>query len=288
VSVDLVRVETDDGIPLDGALRRPAANSPTQLGLDLVICHHGVGGKFYDPHFFDAVGDDLLRAGCSMLRVNSRGHDMAFAMPRGQLGSAFEIVDDCRHDWKAWLDFAERDGYRHVGLWGHSLGAVKTIYYLAQVPDPRVVCAIATSPPRFSYSMFLASDAGARFKQDFERATQLVQRGQGETIIEVSVPPSGRLFSARTYLDKYGPADRYDYFAGLPQVPVPLLLTLGSLEDLMTFQTLAVRGPSLHDELPHVTYAAIDGADHFYTTRTNELTATVRRWLDNVVAATPV
>jgi alpha-beta hydrolase superfamily lysophospholipase len=141
--------------------------------------------NFYPRHYpFDALGEDLLRAGCAVLRANNRGHDTPFPTRRGTLGSAFEIVDDCRHDWKAWLDFAERGGYRRVALWGVSVGAVKTIYYFAQVPEQRVVCAIASSPPCFSSSMFLDSDPGADFKKDFDRASQLIQRGQGNTIIE--------------------------------------------------------------------------------------------------------
>jgi pimeloyl-ACP methyl ester carboxylesterase len=262
-----------------------------QLGVDLVICHHGAGGNFYrrfsrQPSLVDTVGDDLLRAGCAVLRVNNRGHDTAYPMGRVALGSAFEIVDDCRHDWKAWLDFAESGGYRHVVLWGHSLGAVKTIYYLAQVQDQRVGCAIASSPPRFSYSMYLDSEAGAHFQEDLARATQLIERGQGSSIVEVDVPPPpapdlGKFwFSARSYIDKYGPEDRYDYFKCLPQVRLPLLLTLGSLEGtLLQFEPLAVRGSSLHDELPHVQYATIEGADHAYTNHTAELSETIRGWL---------
>jgi pimeloyl-ACP methyl ester carboxylesterase len=292
VNVDLVSVETDDGVLLDGVLRRPASNSPRQFSVDLVICHHGTGGNFYrrlssrQPFLFDTVGDDLLRAGCAVLRVNNRGHDTAFLTPRGTLGSALEIVDECRHDWKAWLDFAERGGYRRVALWGHSLGAVKTIYYLANVPEQRVVCAVSSSPPRFSYSMYLESDAGADFRNDLARATQLIERGDGNSIIEVSVPPQvvpglGKFwFSARSYIDKYGPEDRYDYFKYLPQVRVPLLMTLGSLEEtLLQFESLAVRGPSLHDELPHAQFASVDGADHSYSDRTTELSETIRRWL---------
>jgi pimeloyl-ACP methyl ester carboxylesterase len=288
VNVDLVSVETEDGVHLDGALRMPMSNSTVQFGLDLVICHHGVAGNFYRPSLFDAVGDDLLRAGCAVLRANSRGHDTAFpvgvdhaqASVGVSLGAAFEIVDDCRHDWKAWLDFAERSGYRNVALWGHSLGAV-TIYYLANVPEQRVECAIVSSPPRFSYSMFLASAAGARFEEDLQRATQLIQRGEPETIIYVSVPPPpGRLFTVRSHVDKYWPADRYDYFKYVPKVRMPLLLTLGSLEaTLLQFEPLALRGPSLHDELRHIELASIDGADHSCRNRTAELSKTIRRWL---------
>jgi pimeloyl-ACP methyl ester carboxylesterase len=235
-----------------------------------------------------------VSAGCAVPRVNNRGHDTAFLTPRGTLGSALEIVDECRHDWRAWLDFAERGGYRRVALWGHSLGAVKTIYYLANVPEQRVVCAIASSPPRFSYSMYLDSEAGADFKDDLARATQLLERGVGNTIVEVSVPPQpvpdlGKFwFSARSYIDKYGPEDRYDYFKYLPQVRVPLLLTLGSLEaTLLQFEPLAVRGPSLHDELPQVQFATVDGADHSYSNRSTELSETIRRWLGTVAAPTP-
>jgi hypothetical protein len=49
------------------------------------------------------------------------------------------------HQYSPWLDFAERGGYRNVARWGHSLGAVKTIYYLAQVPEQRAACAITAS-----------------------------------------------------------------------------------------------------------------------------------------------
>jgi hypothetical protein len=74
------------------------------------------------------------------------------------------------------------------------------------------------------------------------------------------------------------PVDRYDYFEYLPKVRVPLLLTLGSLEAaLLQFEPLALRGPSLHDELPHMEFASVDGADHSYRNRTAELSETIRK-----------
>jgi pimeloyl-ACP methyl ester carboxylesterase len=270
-------------VRLDGALRTPPAGSAPGTGVELVICHHGHGGNFYNSSFFDAAADTFLSDGCAMLRVNSRGHDLAYASPGGRLGAAFEIVDDCRHDWKAWIDLAERSGYKRLAVWGHSLGAVKTIYYLAQTGDPRVVCAVASSPPQFSYATYLASDVGARFDFDLDRASQLLQVGQPEALVETAVPlPT--FFAARTYVDKYGPADRYDYFQHLPSVRVPLLLTLGSLEDGINFEPLATRGPALHTELPLVRYAAIDGADHSYAAKTAELTGVVRTWLNDVAS----
>jgi hypothetical protein len=44
--VDLVNVTTPDGMRLDGTWRMPAVQRASQLGVDVVILHHGVGGNF--------------------------------------------------------------------------------------------------------------------------------------------------------------------------------------------------------------------------------------------------
>jgi pimeloyl-ACP methyl ester carboxylesterase len=288
MNIELVNVQTIDDVRLDGSLRTATSAGTVRLGVDLVICHHGVGSNFYRPSFFDFMGDALLEAGCAILRVNNRGHDQAYYMADRPLGAAYEVLDDCRLDFAAWLDFAEARGFRRVALWGHSLGAVKTVYFLSVEHDARVVCAVASSPPRFSHAAYLASDDGVRFKADIERAQQLVRGGLPDGLLEAEVPQA-RPFSARTYLDKYGPADRYDYFQHLPNARVPLLLTLGSLErDNVSFAPLAERGPSMRSTWSNISYQLIDGADHFYTDRTANLWDEVRAWLQRVAAPEPV
>ncbi len=73
--VDLVNVTTRDGIRLDGTWRKPSVQRAPQLGVDVVILHHGVGGNFYSPGMFEQYSDALLEQGCAVLRVNNRGHD---------------------------------------------------------------------------------------------------------------------------------------------------------------------------------------------------------------------
>jgi hypothetical protein len=51
--VDLVNVTTRDGIRLDGTWRKPSVQRASQLGVDVVILHHGVGGNFYSPGMFE-------------------------------------------------------------------------------------------------------------------------------------------------------------------------------------------------------------------------------------------
>lgn len=283
MQVELVHHITSDQVPLDGYLRTPPS-SVSRGPLDLVICHHGVGSKFYTPSFFDRVGDALLERGCAVLRVNNRGHDDGFLVGERAFGAAFEIVDECRLDITAWLDFAEARGFSRIGLWGHSLGAVKTVYYLSVQDDPRITCAVASSPPRFNHAMFASSSQGQCFQSDIQRAQALVAAGTPEELLRAQIP-TPRRFSARTYLDKYGVDARYDYLEHLPRVQKPLLLTVGSLEDgNVSFSGLVHDGPNFHTRWANVDFAAIDGADHGYTGRDAQLWSAVEVWLTRVSA----
>lgn len=91
---------------------------------------------------FDEYGEALLARGCAVLRVNCRGHDpVCRALVFGEykkMGAAYEDMEGCLEDWAAWIEFAQAAGYRRIGLWGHSLGATKSIYYMAVRKDPRV------------------------------------------------------------------------------------------------------------------------------------------------------
>ena len=43
-----------------------------------VILHHGFSGSFYAPSYFSQVQESFASAGIAVLRVNSRGHDLAY------------------------------------------------------------------------------------------------------------------------------------------------------------------------------------------------------------------
>ena len=165
MQVDLVQVTTRDGLRLDGMLQAPAAGAAPALAVDGFCLVHGTGGNFYSSTLFDAVGERLLQLGCAVLRVNTRGHDgistAQTAKGGRRLGAAYEVVDDCRHDLAAWVDWLRQQAGPRVGLIGHSLGAVKCLYALAQEPQIGVACIVGVSPPRLSYSWFCTSPEGS-------------------------------------------------------------------------------------------------------------------------------
>jgi pimeloyl-ACP methyl ester carboxylesterase len=282
VLVDLVQTTTADGVRLDGMLQTPTGKSV--LPLDAVCLVHGTGGNFYSSTLFDAVGERFLALGCAVLRVNTRGHDgisnAVTARGGRRLGAAYEVVDDCRHDLAAWVEWLrERIGPR-VGLVGHSLGAVKCLYALAQTAPPSTVCVVAVSPPCLSYSWFCTTAKRDEFLQTYNLAQQHLDGGRPDVLLDVKFPLPFAI-TAAGYVEKYGPDERYNYLRLLPAVKCPTLVTLGSIEvrDNAAFQGAPEALQELSAKQPNLQTVLIEGADHFYSGVRPQVVAALESWL---------
>ncbi len=286
--VELVQATTADGLRLDGALlprrERGAAGAGNDLGLDAVLCLHGAGSHFYGSSIFPGLLDTFAELGLAVLRVNTRGHDIVStaASERGpkRLGGAFEIVDDCRHDVAGWLDFLVERGLPRVAVVGHSLGAVKAIYALSHAPHEAARGVVAISPPRLSYRHFRQSPRDAEFFAAITTAQEHVAAGRGAALMEVTFPLP-YLITAAGYVDKYGPAERYNFVELLDRTPCPALFTFGEVEmennaaffGLAEAVERAPAGPFDRD------VATIAGANHFYVGTTSALAECIAGWL---------
>lgn len=279
--VDLVQTTTRDGIRLDGMFQ--PAQVPPSLPVDAFCLVHGTGGNFYSSSLFEAIGQRLLQLGCGVLRVNTRGHDgMSTAVTaKGGLrqGAAYEVVDDCRHDLTAWLDWLRGNAGQRVGLIGHSLGAVKAIFTLAQEPLD-LAALIAISPPRLSYSWFCSSPEGKDFRQTYQRAEALVHAGEPTALLEVKLPLPF-IITAAGYVEKYGPDERYNYLKYLPSLRQRALVTFGSIEveNNMAFRSAPDAVAELARKHTNLAVTTVAGADHYYTNGRAALVEQVERWL---------
>ena len=286
--VDLVQTTTRDGVRLDGAYLAPAGSTPPAVGVDAFCLVHGTGGNFYGSTLFDAVAERLLGLGCGVLRVNTRGHDgisnAVTARGGRRLGAAYEVVDECRHDLAAWVDWLRVRAGPRVALVGHSLGAVKCLYALAHEPQLGVSGAVAISPPRLSYAWFCTSPEGPQFLETYRQAEAAVAAGQPLALLDVTLPLPV-VITAAGYVEKYGPDERYNYLLFLVSVRCPVLVTLGAVE---VESNMAFRGASevlaeLAARRPHLTPLTIAGADHFYTAGRAQLLDGVPTWLAGAV-----
>ncbi len=289
--VELVRTTTRDGLRLDGALALPD-NSRREAASSLppaAILLHGVAGNFYTSSTFEPLIPKLQSLGMAVLAVNTRGHDSVFGSMAGnvrrRLGAAYETVDECRLDVAAWIDLLASRGHERVVLIGHSLGAIKAVYAPAHDEWPQVAAVVAASPPRLSCAAFLNSGESSVFRESLSTAEQMVAAGQGDALFTGKFP-FPLLITASGYIDKYGPAERYNILRFAANLPCPALFTYGSKE--LSHGGIAFAGlPEALLELPHShrrSVVVIDGADHVYSGTSEMLAAAIAGWLPTSTA----
>lgn len=283
--VDLVRVTTKDGLRLDGALRLPPEGVLCQTSLDAVLFLHGVGSNFYTSGTLDGIAARLHKLGLALLPVNTRGHDNIYAASanfgRRLQGAAYEVVDECRHDVRAWVEFLTSRGYQNILLMGHSLGAIKAIYSQVHEPLPEIVGVVAMSPPRLSHRAFLQSRESSIYFASLATAEQMVAEGRGDDLFLAKFP-FPLMITASGYIDKYGPGERYNITRFGNQVPVPILFTYGSKEVADgggPFAGVPEVLANLPREQDALDVAVIAGGDHFYTGVYDGLAEEVEEWL---------
>jgi pimeloyl-ACP methyl ester carboxylesterase len=154
-----------------------------------------------------------------------------------RVGGVLERFADCRYDIQAFLDVLARRAPGPVILQGHSHGALKAAYYLAQTADPRIVALILLSP---SDDLGVQRrKLGARFEAALDCARELLATGRPEALMPVKYFPDP--LSAQTYLDTFGPdsplalanvsqTDRKE-FPELAAIRVPVLAAVGTVEE---------------------------------------------------------
>lgn len=170
-------IPTKRGTVLDGVLFA-AEKADTVL-----IAITGIHGNFYSNPFYYNIGDTMNAAGMDFIYAQTNdafGQIETYNVKAGQkeiIGSWNEDFAYTDEDIEGYLDFAEKAGYRHIILAGHSLGANKVIYYLSRHHDTRVEHFVLLSPANIGY---LTSNVTEREK-DIIR--QQVERGEGNKLL---------------------------------------------------------------------------------------------------------
>jgi len=298
MKVEIVEVTTDDGLVHSGAFLDAVQRANEVAGIDVVLMMHGNSSNFYQP-FYHYFAEELARLGCPSLRTNNRGHDVvsratgarnnvsaveAFhEAPAQFFGTAYEKIDDCRRDWRAWITYLWDRGYRKILVWGHSRGAVKTGYYMGVEDDPRVTACVIASPPWFSYSRWMKSPQAKIFESHLAEAKMWVDRGEPDRLIRVKVPME-YVSGAANYLDKYGPDERYNVMRYIRKITCPVLALTGTVEveRRFAFDGLPEAFEHVRGTKPNLTHVSIPDGDHLYTGKQEFVLASVLAWLKGI------
>lgn len=144
---------------LDGVLFGAPGDSDT-----VVIAITGIHGNFYSNPFYVNFGQTLNEGGIDFVYAQTCD---AFGQIRTKdwrtgkqviIGSQTEDFNDTVDDVGAYVNWASDQGYSHIYLGDHSLGANKVIRYLSETHDPRVERFILLSPANLTHMTSVTSE----------------------------------------------------------------------------------------------------------------------------------
>lgn len=175
-----LNVPTRRGVVLNGVLFRQEEKKTADT---VMIAITGIHGNFYSNPFYYNIGDTLNVGGIDFVYAQTNdafGQIETVNVNSGKteiIGSWNERFSYTDEDIEAYLTFAAQEGYAHIILAGHSLGANKVIYYLSRHHDPRVEHFFLLSPANLTYMM---SGVTRREKQIIR---EQVERGDGDKML---------------------------------------------------------------------------------------------------------
>ncbi|MBS6256030.1 alpha/beta fold hydrolase [Megasphaera massiliensis] len=175
-----LNVPTNRGVVLNGVLFR---NQKERKADTVMIAITGIHGNFYSNPFYYNIGDTLNSGDIDFIyaQTNNAFSEIPTVNVRtgkeetiGSWNERFAYTDD---DLDAYITFAQQEGYKHIILGGHSLGANKVIYYLSRHHDKRVEHFFLLSPANLTYMM---SGVTNREKTLIK---EQVERGDGDKML---------------------------------------------------------------------------------------------------------
>lgn len=147
---------TKRGVILNGVLFRPQSERKANT---VMIAITGIHGNFYSNPFYYNIGDTLNGGGIDFIYAQTNdafGQIKTFNVNTKRqeiIGSWNERFAWTDEDIDAYLTFARNEGYKHIILAGHSLGANKVIYYLSRHHDSPAEHFFLLSPANLTHMM---------------------------------------------------------------------------------------------------------------------------------------
>jgi pimeloyl-ACP methyl ester carboxylesterase len=272
IQTQLLEYRTSDNERLHGLLFTPASASTNDLALIMV---HGVAMNFYLPPLA-RFGQLLAEAGHHCFVINTRGHD--WICRAGNLtkfgGAAYETFEESLLDLDGAVARMAQMGYRRFILLGHSLGCVKSLIYQGTRRRRDVAGVISCSCPKQFYSA--RAQEQPEFTEMMATAERMITEGKGQDFLWAQTSGSLGIFTATTYVNKYGRDEKNDVRSHAARLGCPHLLIAGGAEH-PSFpeyaKALAKAGGS------SASFRIVPASNHFYTNHEPAVVQIIAEWL---------
>ena len=283
----LVRINSLDNIEQPGILYTPNSNTKK-----LVIHVHGLNGNFYENRFLDNIARAYTDKNYAFLTFNNRGRDYIVDLIKGEdfvtIGGSLERFKDCILDIDGVVKWAKENNYTEIVLEGHSYGCNKILYYYNKKKDDSIKKIVLLAPCDVPSEgiKFIEKEEYSKTKEESER---LVKEGKEEELIYTSIMANHRIAAGTYYYDFLpgGEDDFIRYVDGpnaksevLSNINIPTLIIFGDVDECVLTQPINVVTSYLKNNIKDCNIEIIEGANHSYINRYNELEKTIRDNID--------
>jgi predicted alpha/beta-fold hydrolase len=287
------RITTKDNLELAGLLYEPDFSSKK-----ILVHVHGMAGNFYENKFLDFIAQTLTKNGIAFFVFNNRGCEFIKDLYRIKdnkrtilrLGNAYEVFEDSALDIKAAIDFVNVRGFSEIHLSGHSLGAPKVAYYVAEENDNRLSSAIFLSPS----DMVGLIKMDKYHERDERVAREMIAEGKGGDLLPFPVLWDLSPLSAKTYIslgDKDSKVAIFNFHNPddslplLSRIKIPLLAIMGRKDDalIVPIEETMERIKKAAMNSPKVETNILGDADHGYNEYGQPLADEINTWILSIL-----
>jgi dipeptidyl aminopeptidase/acylaminoacyl peptidase len=257
-SLDLILIETEDKVALNGLLWEPRKASDS---LVVMVPGGTTGLALFPAHDYSPLANSLTDNGYAFLLCNLRA----------SYNNPYAEYSDAVKDIAAFVAYAKSRGYARIAILGISLGGPRMAQYVAERNDPAVkaVGFMASIPSPYLEFQVRSSETDKRRLEDTLRhARELVAQGNAQEPVgfENWFPGGVSIMgTAKTLLSFFGaPSDpgtpssiKYG-----PKIKVPALVIHGEKDEL----ALPPNAQQIYDSLtvsPQRDLVWVKGASHY-------------------------
>lgn len=281
---ELVRINSIDNIEQPGILYSP--NNDTNK---IVIHVHGLNGNFYENRFIDILAKSYTDNNYAFLTFNNRGRDFITELLKDNdftiIGGSLERFKDCILDIDGIVNWIKNKGYNEIILEGHSYGCNKVLYYYNHKKSDNIKKIVLLAPCDIPSEgkKFLSKEEYEKTKSD---STRLVQEGKESVLIDFPVMANGKI-AAGTYYYDFLPGGENDFFRYndgangkseiLNSIDIPTLIIFGDVDECVLTQPIDIVKEYLTNNINDCNIQIIEGADHLYSGRYEDLGKVIKK-----------
>lgn len=263
MKLEVISLATADNVGIFGGYWEPVAGGKGGV-VDAWLLLPGTSGAFYSQ-VQGPFAAALAEEGYPVLTLSTRGHDLAWVnRPDGRMmGWAAEIISEAEYDIQASLNWLSERGFSKIGLLGHSLGGIKSTYFLAHGGDPRINVFVSVASPSIGRTRRQAGPTGPEIEACLAEAEALIAAGKGTELhlFATSIQGSG-YFTPNAFVDRHG-SDKYEVAALASGIKVPTIFICGGSDPVAKIEFLTEVHANATSARPSEV-VTIPEADHFF------------------------